>query len=279
MPIYMDRHYIEGATRHTIANAHEKDLAIQSKYGVNFLTYWFDETRCTAFCLVEAPTKQAIQKAHDEAHGAVPNEIIQVDPTVVEAFLGRVKDPPPTDNTTPTGNYVPRDAALRVIMFTDLKDSTAMTTRLGEAKALHLLHIHNAFTRNALREHSGREVKHLGDGIMASFASIVQALDCAISIQKTLASFNCENAETPLHLRIGLSAGEPVEDDNDLFGATVQLAARLCSHAKPDQILATKDVIEHFGGEISLFSHLGLVMPKGFDQAIPVYEVHWRGSN
>ena len=154
-----------------------------------------------------------------------------------------------------------------------------MTTRLGEAKALHLLHIHNAFTRNALREHSGREVKHLGDGIMASFASIVQALDCAISIQKTLASFNCENAETPLHLRIGLSAGEPVEDDNDLFGATVQLAARLCSHAKPDQILATKDVIEHYGGEISLFSHLGLVRPKGFDQAIPVYEVHWRGSN
>ena len=69
MPIYMDRHYIEGATRHTIANAHEKDLAIQSKYGVNFLTYWFDEARSTAFCLVEAPTKEAIHKAHDEAHG------------------------------------------------------------------------------------------------------------------------------------------------------------------------------------------------------------------
>jgi hypothetical protein len=69
MPIYRDRHYIEGATRHTLANAHEKDLAIQSKYGVNFLTYWFDEARSTAFCLVEAPTKEAIHKAHDEAHG------------------------------------------------------------------------------------------------------------------------------------------------------------------------------------------------------------------
>ena len=142
------------------------------------------------------------------------------------------QDPPPTDRA---GSYVPHGpAALRVIMFTDLKDSTAMTTRLGETKALHLLRIHNAFTRNALREHAGREVKHLGDGIMASFASVVQALDCAISIQKTLASFNCENAETPLHLRIGLSAGEPVEDDNDLFGATVQLAARLC--ALPNRI-------------------------------------------
>ena len=82
-----------------------------------------------------------------------------------------------------------------------------------------------------------------------------------------------------MHLRIGLNAGEPVEDDNDLFGATVQLAARLCAHAKPDQILATKDVLEHYDGEISLFSHLGLVRPKGFDQAIPVYEVHWRGTD
>lgn len=180
-------------------------------------------------------------------------------------------------NDPDVGSYVPRDAALRVIMFTDLKDSTEMTTRLGETKAMHLLRIHNAFTRNALREHEGREVKHLGDGIMASFASIAQALDCAISIQKTLASFNSENAETPLRLRIGLSAGEPVEDDNDLFGATVQLAARLCAHAKPDQILATRDVLEHYDGAASLFTNLGLVRPKGFDQAIPVFEVHWRG--
>ena len=81
MPIYMDRHYIEGATRHALANAHEKDLQAQSKYGVNFLTYWFDEARSTAFCLVEAPSREAIQRTHEEAHGAVPNEIIEVDPT------------------------------------------------------------------------------------------------------------------------------------------------------------------------------------------------------
>jgi Nickel responsive protein SCO4226-like len=96
--------------RHTIANAHEKDLAVQRKYGVNFLTYWFDEARSTAFCLVEAPTKEAIRMAHDEAHGAVPNEIIEVDPTVVEAFLGRVKDPLPTDSAA--GSYVPREACV-----------------------------------------------------------------------------------------------------------------------------------------------------------------------
>ncbi len=68
---------------------------IESKYGVRFITYWFDEARSTAFCLVDAPNKEAIQRAHDEAHGKIPSEIIEVDPAVVEAFLGRVKDPLP----------------------------------------------------------------------------------------------------------------------------------------------------------------------------------------
>ena len=277
MPIYMDRHYVEGATRHAIANAHEKDLETQEKYGAHFLTYWFDEKRCTAFCLVEAPNKEAIQMTHDEAHGAVPNEIIEVDPTVVEAFLGRVKDPPPTEMPA-VGSSLPIDSAFRAIMFTDLKDSTAMTTRLGETKAMHLLHVHNAFTRSALRAHAGREVKHLGDGIMASFASITQAIKCAIAIQKTFSTHNADPSETPLHLRIGLSAGEPVAEDNDLFGTTVQLAARICAHAKPDQILVAPVVIVHYSGEKSLFSEAGSITPKGFDQAIQVYEIHWQSA-
>lgn len=271
MPIYMDRHYLEGATRHAIAIAHQKDLNNEAKYGVRFITYWFDEVRATAFCLVDAPNKEAIQKAHDDAHGNVPSEIIEVDPAVVEAFLGRVKDPPPAES----GGQVRLDAALRAIMFTDLQGSTAMTRQLGEARALNLLHVHNALTRNALREHTGREVKHLGDGIMAAFESTDQALDCAIAIQRAFAAYNFQNALTPLHLRIGLSVGEPVEDDNDLFGVTVQLASRLCAHAKPDQILATQAMVEQSAGERSRFSSRGLITPKGFDEAIQVYEVCW----
>jgi class 3 adenylate cyclase len=277
MPIYMDRHYIEGATRHAIANAHEKDLERQGRYGVRFLTYWFDEARCTAFCLVEAPDRESITRTHDEAHGEVPNEIIEVDPAVVEAFLGRVKDPPATKPAGAAAN-VPIDPAFRVIMFTDLEDSTAMTVRLGDAKALHLLHVHNAMTRNALRSYEGREVKHLGDGIMASFASVVQGIDCAIAIQKAFSAYSAQHAEAPLHLRIGLSAGEPVEEDNDLFGATVQLAARICSHARPDQILAAEIIVEHYPGGRSMFSEAGQITPKGFDHSMPVYEVAWQGA-
>jgi class 3 adenylate cyclase len=275
MPLYLDRHYIEHITRKGIADAHEKDLVIQEKYGVKFLTYWIDEARCTTFCLVEAPNKEAIRKSHAEAHGAVPSEIIEVESSKVEAFLGRINDPVMIEAGVAWGR-VPIDSGYRAIMFTDLKGSTAMTTQFGDKKSLHLLHIHNALTRNALSDYAGREVKHLGDGIMASFASQTQAVECAMAIQSAFATYNTEHPEAPLHLRIGLSAGEPVEEDHDLFGATVQLAARLCAHAEPDQILVSQSVMENYSGEKPLFSEAGQITLKGFDQPVQVYDVKWR---
>ncbi|HET7392989.1 MAG TPA: nickel-binding protein [Candidatus Binatia bacterium] len=273
MPVYMDRHYIEGATRHAIADAHQKDLALQDRYQVKFLTYWFDEMRSTAFCLVEAPNRQAIEHAHDEAHGSIPNEVLEVDPAVVDAFLGRIKDPLPA--SPEKSEEIPIDSGFRAIMFTDLKDSTLMTTLYGDAKALHLLHVHNALTRNSLNAHHGREIKHTGDGIMASFASVSDAVDCAITIQKTFAAYNQEHPEAPLYLRIGLSAGEPIEEHGDLFGQAVQLAARLCAHAEPARILVDQVVQNQWSGTQSPFADLGEVTLKGFDQAIRVYAVTW----
>jgi class 3 adenylate cyclase len=271
MPVFMDRHFVEGATRHAVAAAHQKDLALQDKYHVKFLTYWFDEGRCTAFCLIEAPDRKTIEHAHDEAHGLVPNEVIEVDPAVVNAFLGRIEDPPKPAKAAET----PIDAAFRAIMFTDLKDSTRMTSLYGDAKALHLLHIHNALTRNSLNAHRGREVKHTGDGIMASFASAPDAVQCAMAIQRAFAAYNEKNPETPLQLRIGLSAGEPIEERGDLFGKAVQLAARLCAQAEPAQILMDQVVLDQCSGEPLSFADLGEVTPKGFDQSVRVYEVQW----
>jgi Protein of unknown function (DUF4242) len=128
MPLYMDRHYVQGATRSALADAHQKDLALQEKYQVKFLTYWFDEARSTAFCLVEAPNQATIEKAHSEAHGLIPNEVLEVDGTAVDAFLGRIKDPAAVDNPSKP-DQSPIASAFRAIMFTDLKDSTLMTTQ------------------------------------------------------------------------------------------------------------------------------------------------------
>jgi|CXWK01.1.fsa_nt_gi class 3 adenylate cyclase len=272
MPIFMDRHFIEGATKHAVANAHNADLAVQEKYRVKFLTYWFDEERSTAFCLVDAPNEDALRQAHNEAHGLVPHEILRVDPAVVEAFLGRVTDPTPADPHAPEEAI---DAAFRAIMFTDLKDSTLMTSQLGDAKGLHLLHVNNVLTRNALRAHSGREVKHTGDGLMAVFTSVSNAVNCAIAVQHAFAEHRRQHVGEQLFVRIGLNGGEPIEEHGDFFGNAVQLAARLCAHAQPGQILASQ-VIHDLARETGLpFADLGLARLKGFDEAVRVYSVAW----
>ncbi len=207
MPIFMDRHNLTGVTASDIAEAHRKDLEIQDQYGVKFLTYWFDEQRGTTFCLIDAPDKEAAQCVHRDAHGFVAEEIVEVAPSVVEAFLGRVLDPEP-----PAGSQAAEmDTAHRTIMFTDMVGSTRMTERLGDRIATELVRAHDSIVRRCLTRRGGREVKHTGDGIMASFASAKEAIDCAIDIQAGFERYNGGNPE-PIHVRIGLDCGEPVED-------------------------------------------------------------------
>ena len=76
MPLYMDVHKkVEGATRADVAEAHQKDVETQGKYGVRYIKYWLDETSGTIFCLVDAPNKEAAERVHREAHGLVADEI------------------------------------------------------------------------------------------------------------------------------------------------------------------------------------------------------------
>jgi class 3 adenylate cyclase len=270
MPIFMDRHFTEGATAHAVANAHQADLALQGEYGVRFLTYWFDEARSTAFCLVDSPDEETITRVHAQAHGLVPNEVIEVDPSVVESFLGRVSDPVPAEGAQPEASI---DSALRAIMFTDLKDSTLMTSRLGDERALHLLHVNNAMTRNALREHGGREVKHTGDGIMASAVSVPDSVRCAMAIQRAFREHNSRNPGDALMLRIGLHAGEPIEEKGDLFGSAVQLAARLCAACGPGEILVSEAVKDLCADAGQRFKDRGLLELKGIADPVRVFEV------
>jgi class 3 adenylate cyclase len=278
MPIYMDRHYVEGATAHAVAIAHTADLAVQDTYGVTFLTYWFDEVRSTAFCLVDSPDRETIRRAHQEWHGLVTHEIIEVDPAVVEAFLGRVADPIPAE---PLHLEKSIDAAFRVIMFTDLKDSTLMTSTLGDARALHLLHVSNVLTRSAVRTHEGREVKHTGDGIMASFPSVPDAVTCAVSVQEAFAEHNRQAPSDGLILRIGLHAGEPIEEQGDLFGNAVNLAARLCTSAGPSEILVSETIRDLSRGLGIPFEDRGAAKLKGFENSVRVFSILWapRGNS
>src|SRR6476620_127144 len=114
MPIYMDRHNgSETVTAETIAQLHQADLKIQDQFGCKGLTYWFDEKRKTAFCLIEAPDAEAVRKMHNQAHGQVPHSVIEVETSIVESFLGRIGDPEKARNT---GLNIINDPAFRTIM-------------------------------------------------------------------------------------------------------------------------------------------------------------------
>lgn len=270
MPIFLDRHELAGLTAVDIAEAHRKDLELQERYGVRFLTYWFDETRGTAFCLIDAPSIEMAMRVHDEAHGHIARDVIEVDLSAVEAFLGRVTDPKPK----PSDGRAAFDHAHRTIMFTDIVDSTAMTARLGDVRAVEMVRAHDALVRRALKDRGGREVKHTGDGIMASFNEVVAAVECARSIQQAFDAFNLASREK-LHVRIGIDAGEPVADSNDLFGSTVQMAARLCQSAEPETIVVSEAVSDITAGRFPT-TRLGHRSLKGFARPVETFEVNWR---
>ena len=270
MPIFMDRHDMKGTTAEEIAEAHLKDLEIQDKYGVKYLTYWFDHERGTTFCLVDAPDKEAAERVHREAHGAVAHEMIEVDLSAVEAFLGRIHDPA----SDPSSGRIDMDAGLRAVMFTDIAGSTEMTARLGDVMSVEIVRAHDSLVHRALAQHNGREVKHTGDGIMASFNSIPSAVDCAATIQRSFVDYNAKGGE-PIHVGIGIHAGEPIEDSDDLFGSTVQLASRICDTADPDGVVVS-DVVRQASGAVQSFTDLGHRDFKGFGEPIQVFDFDWR---
>ena len=162
------------------------------------------------------------------------------------------------------------------ILFTDMEASTALTQRLGDAKAQEVRRAHNAIVRTALETNNGQEVKHTGDGIMASFPTASSALDCAIAIQRGVATHVEENPNVPLAVYIGLNTGEPIAEEGDLFGTSIDLAARICDHAESGQILASDVVRQLAAGKGFRFSDIGEVVPKGFEEPVRLYEIRWR---
>ncbi len=266
MPLYMDRHEVPGISPVEVAQGHVRDVEIQDRYGVEYLTYWHDPAAGTAFCLARGPSRDAVDSVHREAHGMVASKIIEVEDAMVHAFLGRVIEPPSGEPFAET--------AFRTILFTDIVGSTSLTQRLGDAAAMALVRAHDRIVRDALTAHAGREVKHTGDGIMASFNLVGDAALAAVKIQRSVAEHN-RSATDALSLRVGLAAGEPVTEAGDLFGAVVQLAARLCQQADEDGVLCSSAVKDLSLGKRLRFVDRGEATLRGFDEAIRVYELVW----
>src|ERR1700751_4331118 len=188
MPLYMDIHNLpEGTTAEDVAKAHAKDMETQRKYGVEYRKYWVNEKAGKVFCLIDAPDAEAAEHVHREAHGLVAEKIIEIQPPeLAEGFLGSAETNDAGAVLVPGGAADARDPGIRTVLFTDVVDSTTFTQSLGDDAALTLLGVHDTIVREALSALGGREVKHTGDGIMASFVSAASAVQCAIQIQREL---------------------------------------------------------------------------------------------
>jgi class 3 adenylate cyclase/pimeloyl-ACP methyl ester carboxylesterase len=205
-------------------------------------------------------------------------------------------------------------SGLVTVLFTDLVGHTEMMSRLGDAKGRDVLREHERITREVLKANGGTEVKTMGDGFMASFGSVTKAVECAIALQRAFAEHGpvgaplgdgdgaggaapndaavqkaidernrgvgqgaASSAPTePLSVRVGLNAGEPIEEDGDLFGATVILASRIAAKADGGEILVADTVRGLCSGKGFLFADRGEFVAKGFEEPVRVYEVSWR---
>jgi class 3 adenylate cyclase/pimeloyl-ACP methyl ester carboxylesterase len=177
-------------------------------------------------------------------------------------------DDAPTDLPTraPTG-------AFQTILFTDLAASTALTQRLGDAGAQDLVRTHNQIIREALSTHNGHEIKHTGDGIMASFfPAASQALDCAQTIQRAAT----DHDNTNLGIKIGCNAGEPIAEEDDLYGTAVQIAARATDQATAGEIIVTNVVRELVAGKTYLFGERPPAALKGLEEPVRLFNLRWQ---
>jgi class 3 adenylate cyclase len=159
-------------------------------------------------------------------------------------------------------------------LFTDLVGSTELTDSLGDEGAQEILRIHNAVVRTEVGRHAGSEVKTMGDGFMIAFRGPTSALACAVAIQRAIAQHNHEQPAREFMVRMGLNAGEAIQEEADFFGAAVIVAARIAALADGGEILTSEAVKQLGQGTRGIeYEFKGEFQLKGLREPHRVYQV------
>ena len=199
------------------------------------------------------------------------------DQAVVEAVRTFVLEVAAAENRARFG--LRSGTAFRTILFTDIEHHGDLLRRLGDQTGRALLREHERITREALRAHGGSEVKSMGDGFLASFGSAQRALDCAITLQRALheegLGNHYEGLPNGLRVRVGINAGEPIAEDDDLFGHAVIAAARIASLAEGGEILVANVVRELVAGKGFLFNDRGEQPLRGLEDPVRIWQLRW----
>ncbi|WMI66137.1 DUF4242 domain-containing protein [Aestuariibaculum sp. YM273] len=219
MPIFMDRHDVsENVSAELLAQIHQEDLKIEHEYGCRGFTYWFDERRQNAFCLIEAPNKAAIESMHRHAHGDVPNTIIEVEPTIVESFLGRISDPEKSENTQLN---IIKDSAHRILMTVkNLRIINNQDSNITQSISTDF----EVAIKNLIKEQEGNIVNNTSHTYLISFKSADKAINTALKIETELKP---KYTDASSRTKIGIASGDPVTDMPQIFEETIILTTRL----------------------------------------------------
>jgi class 3 adenylate cyclase len=182
---------------------------------------------------------------------------------VVKAFLDEGREAIPSAG----GQF-------RTILFTDVVSSTPLLTQLRDARMREVMRDHDAVMEAAVTGHGGRVVKTIGDAFMAEFAEPSAAVEAAIEAQRAIRE-KFVDSDVPVRIRIGINAGEPIEEDGDLHGASVVIAKCLESAADTNGILVSDVVKQAVSGKEFDFEDRGAVELKGFDEPMRAWAVRW----
>ncbi|PCJ94763.1 MAG: histidine kinase [Flavobacteriaceae bacterium] len=238
MPLYLDLHELpDGVTAAHVAEMHQADLAIEHKYNCRGLTYWCDEKRQSAFCLIDAPNKQALIDLHEHAHGAVPTNIIEVNDTIVESFLGRIEDPEKSQNTSLN---IINDPAFRILVVLTIKQISLDPKTSDSLQAA--IGSYTTSIESLTEQHNGSLIKHEAHTYLMSFEHVTDAVHCGSAIRKV---YNASLSPT-LEFNIGISAGVPVTEKEGFFENTITTSTYLSDVVKGAIAITTaiKDLYE-----------------------------------
>jgi pilus assembly protein CpaF len=221
---------------------------------------------------VEAGLLQVVRYAQGEAGFRAGPDLLR---SVAEGLGQQVDAAQPLTPETIIGSLsVGQTEGTVTIMFTDMEGSTNLLSTRGFTESHEIMKAYETIIDEQVAEHAGRRIKGLGDGLMVSFGSSRHGVECALDIQQAIVEYSKQNPERKIRIRIGLNTGEVVEEAGDIFGAAVNVAARVAGKAKGGEILVS-DVVRQLVGPLAeiKFDYRGAYKLKGFPDRWRLHKV------
>ncbi len=178
--------------------------------------------------------------------------------------------------TTATTKAINRSSKAITIMFTDIVDSTRYWDSQGDLNGRLMVDQHNRLVFPVIKRFKGNIIKTIGDSVMASFKTPENALRAAAGIQQSIEAYRRNHENFKLEVRIGLHTGEALVEKNDVFGDTVNVAARVEAEADANEVLVSKSTVDLVAPKDYFLSRKTSFLPKGKTKKTVVYKCNWQ---